>query len=108
MRDKKKGFTLVEAVICIAIIGILSMGYLTLSSASANIFHRGVEYDRQSTALLTAAQNGTTEEGMTEETEEAVQQLQFSGSDSISLDRVTLSMEDGSGAVSYYRYHAEE
>lgn len=110
MKDKKKrGFTLVEAVLCVAIIGVIALGYLYLTSSSANLFQAGTNYDRKTSELIEAAQEGAYEEGTSEE---GAVTIQFYDAEAPStkvgqplpIDRITLSDESGEGSVYYYVY----
>lgn len=103
MKDKKKGgFTLIEAVVCIAILGILSVAFVQLAGGSLKIFTAGNEYDSKTAELVSAAQNKTLGDGMVKTVEPDMLRLNLCNGCTLSLDRVTLSEEGGS--VDYYAY----
>lgn len=64
----QKGFTLIEAVICVALIGLISLGFLQMTVGSVHLLKTGRTHSQASSALVSAVEDGTLPTDMAERT----------------------------------------
>lgn len=102
MRNKK-GFTLIEAVICIAMIGLLSVAFMQITTASLQANSSGTRYDRASAALVSALENDETPADMTS-TENGTLKVNLGGGQSVTLHERDLHYKDETSGITYYTY----
>lgn len=102
-RQKKGGFTLMEAVICLALVGVISAAYVAMATGSIRVYRAGEEYGQETADLLSALATGDLGEDVKDSPLGRVE-IQLDGGYYLALERRQLSL-DGEEGITYYRFN---
>lgn len=107
------GFTLIEVVVSIALIALISTGFMTMAAGSASLFAREHEIDRQNYRLSEIASEGggeATGEGVTvyfelDGTEPCKAAYTVNGAEEMFLEYIVGGQEtETPGRITFYRH----
>ena len=107
MKNRNKGFTLLEVIISLGLIGAISLASVGIFSGYLSIGKKTAQFNNDTALLFSALNENSLEEGMSQITETVNINLGSSGMGSyyIVLKRKTIRMTNGDGSgVSYYEY----
>lgn len=102
MRNKK-GFTLIETVVCLGLISVISAAFLHVTLGSAAVQQAGNAYDARSTALVSALETGVLPDGVLCEYSGRLV-ISFDNGKTLSLEEMSLRYDAESEKITYYRY----
>lgn len=101
----KKGFTLIEAVICLGLVSVISAAFLYVTLGAVSAQRAGSDYEQQSTRLISALEMGELSSDM-QQTPAGRIELNLGNGYTVTLGHYRLSVQGEEQGIAYYRYDA--
>lgn len=113
MKRTKGGFTLIEAVICTALITVITAGFLSMTLTGLSITEKMNAYAQETATLVSIYETGKVSSGQKIEVEQFLEKTAINvddenslgGSGTFYLQRATIRMEGAEDGITYYYFY---